>query len=172
MNNIFSVAKPFLGILHFCGLFTSSFRGHPLKGSFVFSWLGALLSVLNCLILFLFISFPYDFDTSLYVISDILIKAWKILSDVDLLTYVLSLLYQLRKQSSIKQFLSLVNEFDSQVCSPSCCLIFVLKYFLGKADWNSWKLETPSICVACDLYLSICMLHCEVADVFVASTIL
>lgn len=129
MNNIFSVAKPFLDFLHFCGLSTSSFKGQQFKGSVVFKWLGAVLSVLNCLILFLFFLFPYEFDTSLFAMSDIFVKAWKILSNIDLLTYVLSLFYHLCKQSSFKHFLGLVNEFDNQVCGLFCSFQFVLKMF-------------------------------------------
>lgn len=116
MNNFYSVVKPFVNFLNFFGLFTSSFESQPCKGKFVFSWKGLVLSILNFLILVYFVK-PYDFDASYYVASNILIIAWKYLANIDALTYVLSLLYQLRKQSNIKKFLSLVNEFDSQVWS-------------------------------------------------------
>lgn len=115
MDSIFAVVKPFLVFLNFCGLFNSSYTLKTLKGRFTFSWLGLALSVLNLSILFFFISSPYEFDASFYMSSSILLKAWDILSTIDLLTYVLSLIYQLCRQSNIKRFLSLVNEFDNQV---------------------------------------------------------
>lgn len=115
MNNIFCAAKPFLNFLNICGLFTSSFDGHPRKGRFVFTSCGGLMSLLNFTFLLISPFLPFNLNRSSVLSSDILSTAWEILSNSEVLTYTLSLAYQLSRQTSIKQFITSVNKFDNQV---------------------------------------------------------
>lgn len=115
MKNIFSVTKPFLNFLNFCGLFTSTFDGHPCKGRFVFKAYTLVLFFLHLTSLLIFPWMPFNFGRSSVLSSDILATAWEILSNSEVLTYILSLIYQLHRQSYIRTFLCSINEFDSQV---------------------------------------------------------
>lgn len=115
MYNIYCVAKSFLNFLKFCGLFTSSFDGYPYKGKFVFKTLNCIMSILNLIFMSSSFLLPFNFDRKYILSTDILATAWEILSNIEVFTYIFSLIYQLCKQSNIKNFLILVNEFDNQV---------------------------------------------------------
>lgn len=141
MINIFCVAKPFLKFLSFCGLFTSLFEGHPCKGRFVFKAYTVVLFFLNLSCLLIFPWMPFKFGRRSVLSSDILATAWEILSNSEVLTYILSLIYQLHRQSYIRKFLSSINEFDGQVWNVLLLSISFKKYFQAKliGIHQNWK---------------------------------
>lgn len=129
MNNIFCVAQPFLTFLSFCGLFTSSFDGHPCKGRFVFRPYAGVLFLLNLSFLLICPWMPFNFGRSSALATDILATAWEILSNSEVLTYILSLIYQLHRQSHVRNFLCLINEFDRKVWIFFLLCIFLKEIF-------------------------------------------
>lgn len=114
MDNIFSVAVPFLKLLKVIGLFPLSFSGHPKKCVEVFKWTDVVPSTLNlfCLLALIFGCSPMTVQLAKH--SRFLLKAWTIVSAVDISSFLAMLIYQFYKRHNILRFLVLVHEFDTQ----------------------------------------------------------
>lgn len=115
MENIYTVSKPLLKVAELLGFFPMHFVGPSKVGNLQLSWFGVLMSI--CLILTNAIIFAKVMTTRSFVMTDseILSKAFDILTKTEHLTYFLLIGYQMKKCKNVVKFLKLLHSFDEKV---------------------------------------------------------
>lgn len=117
MENIFTVAKPFLTFAKLVGVFPMSFEGNARKGKLKFHILNLIPSAIILgfhipLIVFFLIS--RNLFASLKY-SKVSYEIWNILTVFKLLTELISLTVQLFKFKNVVELLNLIRNFDNEV---------------------------------------------------------
>lgn len=124
MENIFTVAKPFLSFAKILGLFPMTFVGHPRKGILEIKWHDVLLSFCSFTGLICLMFINLEMRVFLKNDSKVLFSAWFVLKLLDISSYMCLFAYQLCKRKNVLNFLDLLNSVDEEVSSKSFSLRF------------------------------------------------
>lgn len=157
MDNIYTVARPFLWILTLFGIFPLTFKDSPEKGKLKFK-LGNVISTGVTFSLLLYFIVTALLQEVSIMPSKILSVALTALVFADMLLLIVMHVYQLSKHSGIKDFLALVHKYDNQV-SPAIIVCLGLTYFISIRPPRSKFLE-PGITSGNGLLLSSYHLAC------------
>lgn len=118
MSNVFTAASPFLAVLRFTGLFPMTFVGPARNGHLRFKWLDAVLRIFWLLIGFISLTVScLTLGSIFWGQSKILVSAWYLMINVEIIAYNFVLLYQFSKRRNILEFLRLLHKIDDQVSS-------------------------------------------------------
>lgn len=133
MDNIFTVSKPFVSILNFLGLFPLSFEGLTVKGKFVFKFRNVLPTAIALGIVCYF-AVTSLLQKELLMSSNILSKALIAQTTADLVFVFILHIYQLSKQSEMKNFLLTIHRYDNQVSFFPKLIFFPISSFVSFTD--------------------------------------
>lgn len=146
MENIYTVAKPFLTIFTFFGAFQFSFEGSAVKGKFVFKFRNLIPAVITLSLLCYYIVTSCLWK-EMEVPSKILSKALKALIITDFVFIFVLHIYQLSKSQRVEDFLLLIYSYDNQVSYFSWTSAFLndflpnsIQVFLPKITKN-WRYQ-------------------------------
>jgi hypothetical protein len=117
MENIFTVAKPFLTFAKFLGIFPMSFEGPARKGFLKVHWEDLILSAV-CIALSVFsflVSMASNNFFGGFVESKISSQGWNVTLKLSNITMLWLLFYQFWKRKNIVEFLNLIQNFDMLV---------------------------------------------------------
>lgn len=115
MENIFSVSKPFLAIAQTLGLFPMAFDGAARKGLLIINRYSVAVSILWFLILLCAMKITFNFDSYFIDNSKVLPKALKLLTNLNISSFLVHNSYQIYKRQNILNFLSTLYESDEKV---------------------------------------------------------
>jgi hypothetical protein len=117
MENIFTVAKPFLTFAKLLGVFPMSFEGPARKGFLKVHWSDLMFSGLGFISLILYFYFTMLVENLFSFLSDsmIVLKVWKVVLKLSSLVLFCQFWYQLTRRRLIARFLHLIRNFDMEV---------------------------------------------------------
>lgn len=115
MDNIFTVAKPFILISNFFGLFPMSFDGAPRKGFFKTKWHNVALCFAFLALLIFFSSLNIYYKAFALSDSMILTEAWSISVNLDFFSNIFLFVYQICQNKKIERFLWKLQTADFEV---------------------------------------------------------
>lgn len=150
MENIFTVSKPFLLFSRTIGLFPMSLK---LSSNFFSQTckLGSIsssLSIIGLSIVFIFYS---TIDFKLFQRSQILPLAWDIAMNVETLTHIFLLIFQIGKRKKIIKFLWLIYEIDKEVKLNRVVTDKSKKKLFSGENFPYWLDQTQENCKQCHI---------------------
>jgi hypothetical protein len=117
MENIFTVAKPFLTFGSFIGVFPMSFEGPARKGFLKCHWKDLIMTsiCLSLLVVSLYVSMCMGHVFESFIDSKISSQGWNVIMNLTNSVGLCVFFYQLWKRKNIVRFLNLILNFDMQV---------------------------------------------------------
>lgn len=144
MENIFTVAKPFIIFIKALGLFPMSFHGPARKGSLKIHHKDVIFSCFLFFVSFFVILKGFSTMKWFKENSELTNTAWTVMISLDLMSFFILFIYQIFKLKEIVKFLNLIQKIDSEVkiVTP---IKFLLKQFLLTDIPVSFYLEQQKI---------------------------
>lgn len=102
-------------IAKFMGMFPMSFEGSTRIGVFSVKWHDALISIAYAATIVIFISCFMSIELVFMEKSKILMEAWTVLSNLEMISHLFLFLYQVYKHKSVVKFLTSIHQFDEEV---------------------------------------------------------
>lgn len=114
MDNIYTIARPFLLVLKIFGLISLTFKGSAFRGKIEFNIFDKInMTAKLILVIFLLVGdINYHFKVDDPTITTV---SWNLTAKLSVALVVLSLLYQWKKHNSIISFIHLLHKIDVQV---------------------------------------------------------
>lgn len=132
MENIFSASKPILTLAKLLGLFPMSFEGPARKGLLKLKCVNVIISLFWFVAALFMILNRSPFSKVYTGSSQVLPRAWEVLMNLELFSYIFNFCYQNWKRKNIVKFLKIIHKSDEKVeiyLFDTKCFNF---YFLGK----------------------------------------
>lgn len=129
MENIFTVAKPYLTFISLTGFFPMSFDGPASKGLLKTRKLEASISSVALAIL-IYILIICVINKS-YVDNDsvILVAGWNIYTNMQTASFIFMLAYQILRRNKIANLLGNIRSVDKEVRLAKCIHDYAIEYF-------------------------------------------
>lgn len=119
MENIFTASTRILTLSKVFGCFPMSFEGHPVKGSLKINWQGVFYSA-SCLVVLIYLVLrSVSFSFMFLVNTEILFRAWKFLTNLEFISYVVMLCYNNFKCKNMPKLLKELHSSDEEVNKKS-----------------------------------------------------
>lgn len=116
MENIFTVAKPFLVFARFLGLFSLSFEGPARKGILRVKLVNIAITVCTIMILIFLMAVTLFFNASaMKSNSTIISQAWTCATCFEYSSLLCLVAYQFLKRKDVLKFLTQIEKIDDQV---------------------------------------------------------
>lgn len=122
MENFYTSVKSFLFFAKLLGIFPMSFEGPARKGLLKVKWQNVFISFCLVLVTVSLFTMRFSFDLTFAKNSEILAKAWDIMTDVEILSYFLLFCYQIFKRKNILKFMKTIQSIDDEVESTKIAM--------------------------------------------------
>lgn len=140
MENIYTVSRPLLTFSKYLGVFPMSFHGHTRKGILKVEWSDVIISCFSLITLFCVVALNLALKGTLMDDTLILARAWKILLNLEFLSYTFLFAYQLQKRRNVLKFLKCIEVIDEEV--RRILENSIKKYFLTRLFFSRLKAYT------------------------------
>lgn len=123
MENIFTVAKPFLVFARFLGLFPLSFEGPARKGILRVKLVNIAITICTMILIFVTVVSLFFNASNTKSNSTILSQAWSCAICFEYFSHLCLVVYQFLKRKDVLKFLQQIEKVDDQV-GTNCNMVF------------------------------------------------